>query len=259
MILKPLRISPSSFSTFFKCSMQYKWAVIDEKLPDEESDNIYAVLGTTLHKAMELFYTFNLSYDELKKSWKILFLNFMTEAKNLPKSTEYESFVSKGYDLLRNAFELKERWKDWSIVSPELYYRLPYPNKFIENTHISGRIDLIARKLKQIAAIDWKTSNKLIKNVDEDPQMSFYIYCLHLMYKIDYDDIFGVFVHPSLNQIIFTQRSEFDIKRTLERIDLMLKRISLNDFKKEPKINNCLNDCTFCPYTRTCDGIQRTI
>jgi hypothetical protein len=52
--VKPLRISPSSFDLFFKCSQQYKWAVIDEILPEEGSDNLYAVLGSSFHKIMEL-------------------------------------------------------------------------------------------------------------------------------------------------------------------------------------------------------------
>lgn len=236
---------------FFKCSQQYKWSSLDELPPDQESDNLYAVLGSSLHKAMELHLLYGLTFEELKKAWKILFLNFMSEAKNLPKDIQFERFISNGYDLLRNAFELKDRWKDWKTLSVEHYHRSPFPNKFIENVNLSGRLDLVIGKEIDVAALDWKTSNHAI-DADNDSQMTFYIYYLKLIYQKDYENIFGAFVHPSLKRIIFTQREEKHINELFAKIRLMLERISKNDFKKEPKLTNCLNDCTFCAYTRTC-------
>lgn len=253
-ITRSLRISPSSMVLFFKCSMQYKWAILEERIPDPGSDNLYAVLGTTLHKAMELHDKYQIDYDKLRTTWRVLFLSSLMDAKDLPEGLEIEHFISKGFTLLRNAFALKERWKEWKVVNNEFYARLPYTNSFIENVFLSGRIDLIVSKLPEYAAIDWKTSSRLL-NADEDIQMTFYILFLHSIYKVDFSQLWGAFAFPALKKVIFTQRTEQDIINLYCKIDEMLSRISRQDFAREPKINKCKNDCTFCPYQVSCDKI----
>ena len=120
-IYRPLRISPSAINTYFKCSMQFKWSNIDELMPDEGSDNLFAVLGHAIHKASELNDIFNFTYDELRKAFKFIFLTYMTDARFLSGEDEYQRFLSRGYDLLRNAFELKKLWNDLKIVDTERY------------------------------------------------------------------------------------------------------------------------------------------
>lgn len=256
-ITKSLRISPSGIETFFKCSLRYKLIYIDEILPDPGSDNLYSVLGLSVHKATELNDVFNISFEELKKSWRILFLSFLSDVKNLPEDIDYRPFLSRGYDLLKAVKKLKKRWKDSEIIGIEKYYRVKYNNLFVENTFLSGRIDLVIRNIEQIyTAIDWKTSKSENKKIDTDLQMSFYIFYVHTFYGIDYKDIFGALVYPSLDKILFTQRNEDDLKEYMfNKIDLMLERISDNDFKREPKIDNCLDNCAFCPYVISCEKL----
>ena len=193
-INKSLKISPSSILVFFKCSMQYKWNFIEERTPDPGSDNLYAVLGSTLHKASELNDLYYIPLDELKKSWKILFLNYLSDTKNLSEDTQHERFLSRGYDLLTNLFELKNRWKDKSkILKVEKYCKFEYKNKFIENVFLIGKIDVILKNLSDIVytALDWKSSKstKTQKEANKDLQLSFYIYFIHMLYKIDYEKI----------------------------------------------------------------------
>ena len=49
-ISKQLRISPSSLSAFFNCSMQYKW-LLDEIEPDPNTDNLFAANGFIIHNS----------------------------------------------------------------------------------------------------------------------------------------------------------------------------------------------------------------
>lgn len=251
-ITKPLRISPSSIGLFFRCSVQYKWATLEEIIPDEGSDNLFAVLGSTMHKLLELHEKYHLSYDELRKSVKILFLTYMSDTSL--KDEDYERFLSRGYDLLKAALKLKERWKDNKVLDVERYFRIDYKNSFIENTYLSGRLDLVLKNSKNIySALDWKSSKSVSKEIDNDLQMSFYIYYIHVKYGIPYENIFGVLAYPHSNRLLFTQRTKNDIQKMHDKISLMLERISKNDFHKEPKLNNNLNDCTFCPYILSCE------
>jgi len=253
---KSLRISPSAINTFFKCSMQYKWNVIDELEPDPGTDNLYAVLGSTLHKASELQDKFNIPFTELKTAWKILFLNFMTESKNLDQDCNYEKFLSRGYDLLKNLVELKKKWiNKVKVLSVEKYHRIPYKNPFINDICLSGKIDVSLKSLEDemFTALDWKSSKNENIFIDDDLQMSFYIYFIHIFYKVDFDKIFGALAYPANLHINFTQRTEEDLQEKMfKKIDLMLERISKDDFKKEPKIGMNLNDCTFCPFIKSC-------
>ncbi len=256
-IYRPLRLSPSAIGTFFKCSMQFKWSNIDELIPDVGSDNLFAVLGTVIHKLSELNDRFKFSYDELRKVLKFIFLSYMTDARFLSDNIDYQPFLSRAYDLLRNLFELKKRCKSLKIVDAERYYRIPYENTFIEFVFLSAKIDLVLSNQENIfTALDWKTSKRHNQDIDNDLQLTFYIYFIHIIYGIDYENIFGALAYPHDIEILFTQRTEDDVERIMfEKIKLMLARIADDDFKKEPKISNNLNDCTFCPYINSCDRL----
>lgn len=256
LIRKPIRISPSAINTFYKCSTQYKWTVIDELIPDPGTDNLYAVLGSSVHKATELNDLYKVSYEELKVAWKVLFLSFLSETKFLSKDIDYQKFLTYGYDLLKKVFKIKKRWKGSKIIAVERYVRKSYPNKWLTKISLSGRIDLIIKNSENVfTAIDWKTGKTTSYiDIENDLQMSFYIFFVNLFYKIDFDNIFGALVFPAIDEVLFTQRTIEDLqKKMFDKIDKMLERISKNDFCKEPKLNNKLNDCKFCPYIISCD------
>lgn len=261
-LTKSLRISPSSIITFFKCSKQYQWRYIEEREPDPGSDNLFAVLGSTLHKASELHDLYDVTLEDLKKSWRILFLNYLSETKYLEPDTQYDYFLSRGYDLLTNLFELKKRWKGKAkVIAVERYVRIPYKNKFIDNVYLSGKIDVILKNLDNLilTALDWKSAKrpKSQEQVDEDLQLSFYVYFIHVLYEIPYDEIFATLAYPSCTQLVFTQRDEESLKTLMfDKIDLMLEKISSGDFKKEPKSEESVDNCTFCPYIISCDRMK---
>ena len=251
---KQLRISPSSLDTFFKCSMQYKWTTIDEIKPEEGSDNLYGVLGSSFHKIMELQDRFNLTQEKMLEFWSPLFLIHLSNTPNLPKGINYQPFISRGPELIKNGLKLKERWKNTQKVGNEIYCRLEYKNKFIEDINLSGIIDLLVKDNNGIfTIIDWKTAKTKESDIDSNFQLTFYIYYIHHIYKIDYEDIFGSLAYPVHCDMLFTQRTQSDIDKLFEKIDIMLKRISESDFKKEPKLTMNLNDCFFCAYKRRCE------
>lgn len=254
-IQKPLRISPSALDVFSQCSMRYKWIVIDEIIPDEGSDNLYAVFGTTFHKVMQLNDRFGLTEKELCSIWKYLFLAYLSDSLYLPKKIEYQNFIDQGTSMIKKGLELKKRWKHNQIVENEIYFRINYPNSFFEDAFLSGRIDVIVKDNQQVyTTLDWKTSKIVEKDIDKNNQLCFYIYYVHLTYGIDYDSIFGALVYPYSKEIIFTQRDEQSIIKLKEKINLMLSRIAKNDFHKEPKENGgwLVDNCHFCGFKKYC-------
>jgi CRISPR/Cas system-associated exonuclease Cas4 (RecB family) len=253
-IQKPLRISPSALDNFFQCSMRYKWTVIDELVPDAESDNLFAVFGTTFHKVMQLNDNFALTEKELVPIWKYLFLAYMSDALYLPKNIEYQDFIDQGKTIIKNGLEMKQRWQRDQVLANEIYFRLDYPNDFFENTFISGRIDTIIKANRIFTALDWKTSKTTDKDIDENDQLCFYIYYVHITYGIDYESIFGALAYPHSKEILFTQRNEQSINKLKAKINLMLSRIFRNDFHKEPKESDgwLIGNCHFCNFKEYC-------
>lgn len=251
---KSLNISPSALVTFFKCSQQFYWNYIEKLEPDEGSDNIYAVLGRSFHKVMELHDRYKLDYSELKKYWRGIFLTFLTETRYLPPNIEYERHLSRGYDLIKKAIKLKERWSSSnSIIANEKYIKLEYRNAVLDNVFLSGKIDLILKRDEIYTALDWKTASKAKEDAEDDFQLFVYIYFIHKVYNTPFENIFGALVYPSVEDIIFTQRKESDCKTLFDKLETMLRRIKASDFNREPKINKTEDkDCTFCPFIKRC-------
>jgi len=211
-----------------------------------------------VHKAGELGDKYGITIDALKKAWKILFLNYHSETQNL-LDDDYNSFLSRGYELIINMFEMKKRWEDKTIViANERYIRLPYENKFLKNVFLSGKIDVILKnKIEEVfTALDWKTARKTKtqKDADKDLQLSFYIYFIHKLFNAEFKNIHACLAYPSSKRLVFTQRTKEELQIVMfDKIDNMLKRIKENDFYKEPKKCGNLNNCTFCPYIISCD------
>ena len=156
-----LTVSPSSLTTFFKCSQWYKWQFIDELETEEGADNLYAIFGTSFHKVMQLHHRFKMSHDELVSSWKSLFLTYCTDAKKLkwPSDSVLETFIRRGYEYIDNAFFMRERLKQYEFLDTERYVKIPFTNKYMKiPTFLTGRIDLLLKNQEFIVSLDWKTS-----------------------------------------------------------------------------------------------------
>lgn len=249
-----LTVSPSSLSTFFKCSQHYKWLYLDELEPDEATGSIHAAFGTAIHKSLELHFKYGVSFEDVVKSWKVIFLYTLTEEKALETldKCDLDSFLVRGYQSLDNVTHMMKRWADYKILDVEKYFKIPYKNEFIENVFITGRIDLLLSKIKSVVCLDWKSSKNKEQNIDENIQLTFYIYFANYVYKTLLENIHGALAYPYDQEIIFTQRSEKNFTALFDKINVMLKRIKECDFKKEPKINFLVDDCYFCPYTKLC-------
>lgn len=251
-----LTISPSALATFYTCSQRYLWQFIEEKKPDEGEIAIWTVFGVSFHKAMELHFKYLIPLEEIKNAWKSLFIAISTEQKGFTFSdkSKFEDYLERGYTQISNIEKMKKRWEKYKIVDVERYIKIPYENKFFNNVFLSGRLDLLLGDLKTFIVLDWKTSKTKEKIIEENVQMTFYIHFLKKMFpEIDFESFFGALAYPMDGEIIFTQREEKEFGNFFTKIDMMLERISKEDFHKEPKLQMRLNDCHFCTYKKTCN------
>jgi CRISPR/Cas system-associated exonuclease Cas4 (RecB family) len=256
--MKQLKISQSSYTTFHKCSKMFQWQFIDEIPPEKGSDNIYAVFGTSFHKALELHLKYNLDCDDLVNGWKVLFLNYFSEARNLSEKDKKlkQKFMQMGEAFIKNAFEMKLRWQDYLIVESEKGVKIPFKNDYFENVFLTGKIDLILKNVLSFVCLDWKTSKNKDEDIDSNDQLTFYIYFIHNLFNIKFEDIFGALAYPFDKDIKFTQRTIEDVNNLFGKINKMIERIYKNDFIKEPKMNFNPDDCFFCPYKKRCENVN---
>jgi CRISPR/Cas system-associated exonuclease Cas4 (RecB family) len=249
-----LKLSPTSIECFFRCSFQFRLKYIDERPEEPGSDNIYAVRGDAFHKLMQIHDKYDLK--RLKFYWTAIYLSCLSDKRNLKEGVHYNQDIERsGRILITNGLKLKERWKDYKRIDNEKYIKIQYQNPFLEEVFLSAKLDLILSKLTEYVVVDWKTSKQKEKNIDENIQLGLYIYLINKIYGIEYENIFGALAYPFLNDIIFTQRSEEQIKDLLKKVDNVIERVKLKDFKKEPKCAWNLEGCKFCPYTISCDGL----
>ena len=253
-----LTISPSSLSTFFKCSQYYKWLYLDEMEPDDATASIHTTFGTAIHKSLELHFKYGIKFEDIIKSWKEIFFYAVTEEKALeiPNERTLESFVVRGYQSLDNVSHMMKRWADYKILEVEKYFKIPFKNEFLPEVFFTGIIDLLLGKTNSIVCLDWKSSKNHENDIDNNDQLTFYIFFVNEIYKElggdKLENIHGALAYPFDQEILFTQRTDEKIKALFKKINVMLKRIVNEDFKKEPKINFLIDDCHFCPYTKLC-------
>jgi len=250
--MKSLTVSASSLSSFFRCSQMYKWQFIDARVPDEVF--FFTVFGSTLHKALELHFRFNLSFDEIRSAWKSLLISFCTEQKNLefPKQNVFDENLAKGLKQLDNAEKMKQRWANFKVLEIEKYVRVPFKNPFVDDVYLTGRIDLILEDIETLVCLDWKSSKSKEKEIDKNIQLTFYSFFVRELYKYSIENIHGALAYPIDGDILFTQRTDDDFSSLFRQINNMLERVSKKDFVKEPKLNSRSSDCFFCQYKKTC-------
>jgi len=254
---RPFTISPSSIGTFYKCSAWFKWNYIDRCPPDPNTDNFYAVLGTTFHKCMELHDLYGYTEEQLREFWPMLFHVYMSELNNIASYEDPSEFIRRGPALISSGLDMKERWKGrYKVIGNESRFSIKYDNPYIKGLKIIGIVDLVLQSLEDkdsYIIFDWKTARKRDEELDVNIQLTLYIMWALGKYKVPIENIKGALAYPALRDILFTNREESHIVELKDKIDKMLKRISEGDWKKEPKLNNTTEDCHFCSYKTSCD------
>lgn len=173
-------VSASKIKVYKTCARQYKYKYIlpfnDRPIDDK---NVAALLGTALHKALELKYTdknvseiqvFQQVMEETITDWeskhfKINFMNY------------YSTALKVGTDILR-----KTDWDQFNPIALEQAFTLPFPNAKYPLVNLTGFIDMIDI---DGSVIDHKSKSTAPAQdeLDHDPQFILYAWAYEQIYN----------------------------------------------------------------------------
>lgn len=257
-------LSASRIKTAKTCARKYYYRYIlpKDKRPKEQK-NVYALKGTALHKAIELFYTENKSP---KTTFQIVFLETLSQWQD-------EGFEIVGEDISTKVLKDGKLILDtiqWNFkpLSLEYQFTLPFPNATNPIVYIEGIIDMInfSEDDLTVSIIDHKSNSKLppIEDIAHDAQFILYYwayyqkhheYPAHIYWHhLKNGNLYDIPVADSYKQKL--QQLEYDIRGILANTLAPAQRIAGN-YPPEDEIvffprRQLDSECKQCSYFNLC-------
>lgn len=173
-------VSASKIKVYKTCARQYKYKyMIPYKDRPADDKNVAALLGTALHKAIELRYkeganpsqVFQNTMDDTISEW---------EKKKLKINAAgyYTTALNVGKKIIREF--------DWDLYNPlelELAFTLPFPDPQNPIVNVTGYIDMVDFSGM---VIDHKSASQapVQDELDHDPQFVLYAWAYEQMYGV---------------------------------------------------------------------------
>lgn len=241
MIIEPIRtISASKLKVYKTCARQYQNKYVlpyDDRPLDDK--NVAALLGSALHKAIEL------KYKDESVSPTYIFQEYMSttldEWENsgfkINAADYFPRALKVGKDILNNF-----NWAQFTPLDLEYSFTLPFPNKHMPLVNITGVIDLIDM---DGTIVDHKSASyaPIQEELDNDPQF--------IIYRWAYEQIYGhpphrvIWNHLRTAKLIeanINNNYEFKLQRLTEDIKAMLYN---NYFARRQMDDTCRKRCSF--------------
>ena len=144
---------------------------IDDSLIDEETNNDATLLGTMVHRLLEMII---MSKDKLNKDDMINnILNEYVTPEYIDNKNNYKQILSNVYDKIHNGGYPQVNGIKQDILplllskDVKTYCEIPFTYKDDSNTIWKGIIDLVYEKDNELHIIDWKTNKENI-GLDEE-------------------------------------------------------------------------------------------
>lgn len=227
------RLSASKLKVYEQCPTQYKWKYI---LGHKDHANIYGVLGSAVHKAIQdkyiypdtdIIYLFQQAYAR----WVTPDVDQFYKAREL--------YIQACEWLESFDFEYYTPFRDDTKPVLEKHFRLPYSIDNVPVCTLEGYIDFIGtvNNGETLFVVDWKTGREVYSNkkVEKDIQFIIYDWAIEQLYgkKPEYIIYHRLRNHKRYSGSTFN-RSQLN--------DLILKLLS-DPMEYEPTI--CENTCPF--------------
>lgn len=173
-------VSASKIKVYKTCARQYQYKYVlphnDRPIDDK---NVAALLGTAIHKAIELKYdtgenpvaTFQRVMDDTITQWE-------NQKLKINMQGYYTTALKVGTDILR-----KFDWDQFNPIALEQAFTLPFPNASNPIANVTGFIDMIDM---DGSVIDHKSKAKAPAQdeLDHDPQFILYAWAYEQMYGV---------------------------------------------------------------------------
>lgn len=235
-----MKISYSSFDTYKRCPLQYKYAYI-ERLPTPEKPELY--FGGLIHEIVQ----YALKKDPILPTEDELVSLFKSKwrADVFASVNDASQYFDFGLDMI------KKFYADWkpglrNIIATEKRFYLPLNEKH----NLSGIIDRVDKlPFGAIEVIDYKTSKALPSqiDVDRDKQLGVYRLAIESMWP-EVKDVRLTLYYLKHNQKFTTTRRPDEVEEIKNELISTADKIeTTNDF---PPRKNPL--CDYCGYKDRC-------
>ncbi len=231
-------ISASKVKTFRTCSKQfyYKYVVPKADRP-EDAKNIGALLGTSLHKAIEKYYRGENPIQVFQNTMLTTLDMWEDKGYKVNGAEWFSKSLKDGKEIL-NTFG----WGLFDPVDLELEFMLPFPDAQHPIAIVNGYIDMTTTDKR---VVDHK-SQRRVPNQDQlnhDPQF--------ILYAWAYREMYGSLPTATIwndlrnnKQIVVDVLTEFDFKlgQLVYDIDAMIHE---DKYPRRLMDNVCVRECSF--------------
>lgn len=218
-------LSPSLIKTFESCKLRYKWQYIDKIYkPQPLTDD--TLFGRYVHRFMELY--------ERKKIVDII-KQLKAEFK-IPDRMENDLVTA-----ISNTVKFLKQYGDLKFENEQKI------SATIGNLRLSGKTDKIYLKPHSLIVIDFKTSRRFWKGMN-DLQLKFYSLVLHKERKIPAENIETVVYYSYLNAADANVYNTEEINYFLE----YLKETASSIYNTQNWVPTKSKLCNYCQYKEDC-------
>ena len=230
----------SKLSSYHNC--RYAW-YLTYVLHEKGEDNVYGVLGNSIHDSLELMCKDEMTIEEAKEKFKQDYDMCKFLGMNFPTENTEKKYI---YDI-EHAFDYFEKPK--GRLEEERYIEFE-----IENKKFRGYVDLIIfdDENKTIQVLDWKSSSKFSKK-DLESHKVFQLILYSMYLEKEYPDY--KILNPAFYMLKYARvkndvtgresiRERIDIDDTIhEVLEPYIVEVQYNDNMKD-KLKQYINEVT---------------
>ena len=254
--IKNFNISASSLGCFFQC--QRKWAhQYLYRSPRDEVDQKAMKIGIAMHSLLEEFYKKELFDNKqwLVDNWKAFYMKELLSENKEDLATGYEA-LDKLYGILQQQNWLQPAWKYGNKKGIEIYFKFPFHGNEKYVVNLTGKIDLLLKRDKELCVIDWKTGKSVkyqVNNLNDSLQLILYSVALKKVFDVEDESLFLVYFYADKVQKFKVTNQQFQILK--EKVNDFLHVYHTKKFAKT--VNSW--QCGYCEYRSVCQGKTGTI
>lgn len=234
--------SVSQLQVYDSCPKKYLFQYI-YKVPTQVKH--YFDFGTTMHKVLEeITKEIDISMPkEIYYSKSVDYLNKFWISKGYDDAKIEKEYFEKGISCLKDFIEREYelRLSQREIIGWEKKFNIE-----IDGKKITGVIDRVDKNGEDLEILDYKTSNSMEKDLNENMQLIVYAMAMKELYE-KYPSSMGLWylIHNKISKVYFNSKN-LDIVKM--RILDIIKNIEKKDFKATP--NGFA--CKYCDFNKIC-------
>jgi DNA helicase-2/ATP-dependent DNA helicase PcrA len=240
------RLSASAIDTYENCPLQFKfereWRL---------SKQLHAAMqyGAAIHRVLRTYYdSQRLGRTKTDEELLQLFRDDLA-ASGIQDEYQRDLYLKQGLQQLQDFLAGAT-----SVPAPEVLHTEEWFEVEISGTKVAGRIDRIDRAPDgSVVVVDYKTG-KARSQEDADDSLQLSIYAMAAREKWGYNVSQLVFHNIEGNVPVISQRTEFQLAETRDRVSDVARNIAAGKFDAKPDFY-----CNFCAFRGLCPAREKRV